>query len=103
MMNIEYIQAFGTLLYRANRESPTPVENLAAASLVYSSDESLEIIDTSLKLPENVVRRSDNVLNGTNVKLLEQGNLVILSYKGEIVWNSFDYPASFCLLWVFVV
>ncbi|KAL1809412.1 hypothetical protein ACET3Z_026402 [Daucus carota] len=81
-----------TYVWVANRESP--VGNLAAASLVYSGDGNLEIIDTSLKSPENVVWRSDNVLNGTNVKLLEQGNLVILSWKGEIVWNSFDYPAD---------
>lgn len=81
-----------TYVWVANRESP--VGNLASAFLVLSGAGKLEIIDSDLKPPENVVWRSDNVINGTKVKLLEQGNLVILSSRGDIVWNSFDFPAD---------
>lgn len=77
-----------TYVWVANRQ--TPIKDLSSASLSLSSDGRLAV-----SAAENaVVWRSDHLLPGERLSLLESGNLVLDSSSGDVVWQSFDYPTD---------
>lgn len=81
-----------TYVWVANRENP--VQSLASALLVVTADGKLAVLDSAAESAKRVVWKTGNGINGANLKLLEQGNLVFLTSRGEIVWSSFDFPTD---------
>ncbi|KAI5647222.1 hypothetical protein M9H77_33227 [Catharanthus roseus] len=80
-----------TYVWVANRENP--IKNLSLARLEITEE------DGKLALMEEedsrtVLWETNNVKKGSEVKLLEQGNLVLFTNEGELIWQSFDYPTD---------
>ncbi|XP_071717319.1 G-type lectin S-receptor-like serine/threonine-protein kinase SD2-2 [Rutidosis leptorrhynchoides] len=81
-----------TYVWVANRE--TPLTSRESSSLVIS--------DGKLKLTEyqnsrcDVVWQTDDLKTegATDLKLLEDGNLVVTDSGGAVIWRSFDFPAD---------
>nr|GMC82628.1 G-type lectin S-receptor-like serine/threonine-protein kinase SD2-2 [Ipomoea batatas] len=74
----------------ANRD--TPIKNLSRASLEITQNGKLAVIDNGDS--RTLVWETNNQGKGSEVKLLEQGNLVFLDGKGKVVWQSFDSPTD---------
>nr|GLL25418.1 G-type lectin S-receptor-like serine/threonine-protein kinase SD2-2 [Ipomoea trifida] len=74
----------------ANRD--TPIKNLSRASLEITQNGKLAVIDNGDS--RTLVWETNNQGKGSEVKLLEQGNLVFLDGEGKVVWQSFDSPTD---------
>ncbi|KAL3829683.1 hypothetical protein ACJIZ3_018485 [Penstemon smallii] len=73
----------------ANREKP--IKNLLSASTEITEDGNLAVVDQDSRI---VMWVTDNAEKASDVRLLEQGNLVLLSVDGRILWQSFDFPTD---------
>ncbi|XP_055962225.1 G-type lectin S-receptor-like serine/threonine-protein kinase SD2-2 [Mercurialis annua] len=77
-----------TYVWVANRE--TPVTNLASSTL-----ELTELGQLSLTESKNsVIWQSSNSEKATEFRFLDNGNLILLSATGSVLWQSFDYPTD---------
>ncbi|KAM7472221.1 hypothetical protein LguiA_010404 [Lonicera macranthoides] len=77
-----------TYVWVANRE--IPVKNRESATVELTVDGRLAVRDSG----NGVVWKTSNTQKAVGIKLLDQGNLVLLSSDGEVVWNSFDFPTD---------
>uniref|UniRef100_A0A5B6ZGH7 Receptor-like serine/threonine-protein kinase n=1 Tax=Davidia involucrata TaxID=16924 RepID=A0A5B6ZGH7_DAVIN len=78
-----------TYVWVANRE--TPVKNLASAKVEITADDGqLTVKDSG---DENIWR-TENAEKAVQAKLLDEGNLVLLTDDGKVVWQSFDHPTD---------
>ncbi|XP_057981467.1 G-type lectin S-receptor-like serine/threonine-protein kinase SD2-2 [Malania oleifera] len=77
-----------TYVWVANRE--VPVKNLSSARAELTADGRLRVVDSK----ESVAWQSTNTEKAHKLKLLDSGNLVLVSDEGTIVWQSFDFPAD---------
>ncbi|KAA8516071.1 hypothetical protein F0562_019250 [Nyssa sinensis] len=68
----------------------TPVKNLASAKLEVTADGRLTVKDSG---DENIWQ-TENTEKAVQAKLLDEGNLVLLTDDGKVVWQSFDYPTD---------
>ncbi|KAK4418607.1 G-type lectin S-receptor-like serine/threonine-protein kinase SD2-2 [Sesamum alatum] len=78
-----------TYVWVANREKP--IKNLLSASAEITEDGKLAVIDQDSR---TLMWETSNVEKASDLRLLEQGNLVLLSSDGRIVWRSFDFPTD---------
>ncbi|KAL2233869.1 G-type lectin S-receptor-like serine/threonine-protein kinase SD2-2 [Sesamum indicum] len=78
-----------TYVWVANREKP--IKNLLSASAEITEDGKLAVIDQDSR---TLMWETSNVEKASELRLLEQGNLVLLSSDGRIVWRSFDFPTD---------
>ncbi|KAL0426028.1 UNVERIFIED_CONTAM: Receptor-like serine/threonine-protein kinase SD1-7 [Sesamum radiatum] len=78
-----------TYVWVANREKP--IKNLMSASAEITEDGKLAVIDQDSR---TLMWETSNVEKASDLRLLEQGNLVLLSSDGRIVWRSFDFPTD---------
>ncbi|KAJ6400606.1 hypothetical protein OIU84_016116 [Salix udensis] len=76
------------IVWVANREKP--ITNLTSTRLEITAEGKLAII----ALPSSTVWQSTNTEKARRLLLEETGNLVLLSAKGLIVWQSFDLPTD---------
>ncbi|KAG6437717.1 hypothetical protein SASPL_102643 [Salvia splendens] len=76
-------------IWVANRENP--IKNLPLAAAEITGDGKLAVVDQDSR---NIVWESNNVEEGSDLRLLEQGDLLLLSSDGRIVWRSFDFPTD---------
>ncbi|XP_057533587.1 G-type lectin S-receptor-like serine/threonine-protein kinase SD2-2 [Amaranthus tricolor] len=76
-----------TYVWVANRHTPLKDNSTAVLSLSFGQ---LTVSDSV----NFVVFRSDNLHPGSNLSLLDNGNLVLLSSKNVVVWQSFDHPSD---------
>ncbi|KAB5527115.1 hypothetical protein DKX38_020962 [Salix brachista] len=76
------------IVWVANREKP--ITNLTSTRLEITAEGKLAII----ALPSSTVWQSTNTEKARRLLLEETGNLVLLSAKGLIVWQSFDFPTD---------
>ncbi|KAF6162228.1 hypothetical protein GIB67_008357 [Kingdonia uniflora] len=77
-----------TYVWVANRENP--VRDVRAATVRLTERGRLRVAESG----GFSVWETENVKRGVEAKLLDSGNLVLLSLEGEIVWQSFDFPAD---------
>ncbi|KAA8520654.1 hypothetical protein F0562_014910 [Nyssa sinensis] len=77
-----------TYVWVANRD--TPVKNLASAKVEITADGQLTVKDFG---DENIWQ-TENTEKASQVKLLDDGNLVLLTDDGKVVWQSFDHPTD---------
>lgn len=77
-----------TYVWVANRE--TPIKNSSLARLEITQHGKLALLNQQ----DSVVWETDNVKEASDVKLLEQGNLVLLDSDGVLIWQSFDFPTD---------
>ncbi|XP_054785238.1 G-type lectin S-receptor-like serine/threonine-protein kinase SD2-2 [Prosopis cineraria] len=79
-----------TYVWVANREKPS--KNLA--------DSTLEITETGLLLvkdsPTSILWQSTNLetSGAAQLKLLDSGNLILVTHEGSVSWQSFDFPTD---------
>ncbi|KAI3444517.1 hypothetical protein Pfo_001182 [Paulownia fortunei] len=78
-----------TYAWVANREKP--IKNLLSASAEITEDGKLAVMDQDSR---TIMWETNNVEKANDLRLLEQGNLVLLSSDGRIVWRSFDFPTD---------
>ncbi|XP_073291224.1 G-type lectin S-receptor-like serine/threonine-protein kinase SD2-2 [Primulina huaijiensis] len=78
-----------TYVWVANREKP--IKNLLSASAEITENGKLAVVDQD---SGNVVWETSNAEKGSYLKLLEEGNLVLLSKNGRTLWQSFDFPTD---------
>ncbi|KAH6779902.1 receptor-like protein kinase 4 [Perilla frutescens var. hirtella] len=78
-----------TYVWVANREKP--LKNLWSAAAEITDDGKLAVVDQDSR---NIVWETNNVEKASDFRLLEQGDLVLLSSDGRIVWRSFDFPTD---------
>lgn len=76
-------------IWVANRENP--IKNLSSAAAEITGGGTLAVIDQDSR---NIMWESNNVEEGSDWRLLEQGDLLLLSTDGRIVWRSFDFPTD---------
>ena len=79
-----------TYVWVANRETPVKSKESATVEVEVGGDGRLKIMDVG----GSVVWQTTNEEKATAVKLLESGNLVLLSPEKKVVWQSFDFPAD---------
>ncbi|XP_043692908.1 G-type lectin S-receptor-like serine/threonine-protein kinase SD2-2 [Telopea speciosissima] len=77
-----------TYVWVANRKSP--VKNFTSSVMRFTEDGKLVITDSG----DRNVWRTENAEEAVSAQLLETGNLVLLSRKGTMVWQSFDFPTD---------
>ncbi|XP_015062813.1 G-type lectin S-receptor-like serine/threonine-protein kinase SD2-2 [Solanum pennellii] len=77
-----------TYVWVANREKP--IKNPFLATLEISEDGRLVLKEGS----RTIVWETTNLEKASDVKLLDQGNLVLVSNEGVLVWESFDFPTD---------
>ncbi|CAI9768886.1 unnamed protein product [Fraxinus pennsylvanica] len=77
-----------TYVWVANRENP--IKNLSSATAEISENGKLVVVDQDSR---TILWETSNVEKASDLKLLEQGNLVLLN-EGKIVWQSFDFPTD---------
>lgn len=78
-----------TYVWVANRDKP--IKNLSLASVeITEEDGKLAVFGDS----RTVVWESSNSKKASEVRLSEQGNLVLYTAEGEVAWQSFDYPSD---------
>ncbi|CAA0842561.1 receptor-like protein kinase 4 [Striga hermonthica] len=78
-----------TYIWVANREKA--VKNLLSASAEITETGRLAVTDQESR---TLLWETNNVERAKGLSLLEEGNLVLLSADGRIVWQSFDFPAD---------
>lgn len=78
-----------TYVWVANREKP--IKNLSSATAEISENGKLVVADQDSR---TILWETSNVEKASDLKLLEQGNLVLLNDEGKIVWQSFDFPTD---------
>lgn len=78
-----------TYVWVANREKP--IKNLWSAAAEITEDGKLAVVDQDSR---NIMWETNNVEKASDLRLLEQGDLVLLSSDGRIVWQSFDFPTD---------
>ncbi|KAK6162296.1 hypothetical protein DH2020_002137 [Rehmannia glutinosa] len=78
-----------TYVWVANRERP--INNLLSASAEITEDGKLAVMDQDSR---TIMWETNNVEKASGLSLSEQGNLVLLSSDGRIVWQSFDFPTD---------
>ncbi|PIN18584.1 Non-specific serine/threonine protein kinase [Handroanthus impetiginosus] len=78
-----------TYVWVANREKP--IKNLLSASAEITEDGKLAVVDQD---SGTIMWETNNVEKASDLRMLEQGNLVLLSSEGRIVWQSFDFPTD---------
>ncbi|CAA0820761.1 receptor-like protein kinase 4 [Striga hermonthica] len=78
-----------TYVWVANREKP--VNSLLSAQAEITGHGKLAVVDQE---SGTLLWETKNVQKATDLRLLEQGNLVLLSAEGRIVWQSFDFPSD---------
>nr|TKS14518.1 hypothetical protein D5086_0000045920 [Populus alba] len=76
------------IVWVANREKP--ITNLTSTRLEITAEGKLAII----ALPGSTIWQSTNTEKARSLLLQENGNLVLLSAKGLIIWQSFDFPTD---------
>ncbi|KAL5572900.1 hypothetical protein UlMin_022497 [Ulmus minor] len=77
-----------TYIWVANREKP--IKNITFATLEITENGRLEIKDSS----NFTVWNSSNDEHSMELRLLENGNLVLLTREGKLSWQSFDFPTD---------
>ncbi|CAN4111564.1 unnamed protein product [Withania somnifera] len=77
-----------TYVWIANRE--TPIKNPSLATLEITEDGKLVLKEDS----RTIVWVTSNLEKASDVKLLDQGNLVLISGEDLLVWQSFDFPTD---------
>ncbi|XP_057780571.1 G-type lectin S-receptor-like serine/threonine-protein kinase SD2-2 [Salvia miltiorrhiza] len=76
-------------IWVANRDKP--IKNLPSAAAEITDDGKLAVVEQDSR---NIMWESNNVEEGSDLRLLEQGDLLLLSSDGRIVWRSFDFPTD---------
>ncbi|XP_010935774.1 G-type lectin S-receptor-like serine/threonine-protein kinase SD2-2 [Elaeis guineensis] len=79
-----------TVVWVANRAAPVPRRPGSPSALLTHPDGRLAVADSS----GSFVWLSDNPRPASSVRLLNSGNLLLLSPGGATVWQSFDHPAD---------
>ncbi|PIA34240.1 hypothetical protein AQUCO_03800078v1 [Aquilegia coerulea] len=77
-----------TIVWVANRGNP--VKTLTKAELRLTENGELSIFDSN----GISVWKTENQKKARELKLLDTGNMVLLSEEGEMVWQSFDFPTD---------
>ncbi|GAA0155880.1 hypothetical protein LIER_38174 [Lithospermum erythrorhizon] len=77
-----------TYVWVANREKP--IKNPSLASVEIDENGKLVVKEDG----QSIVWLTNNEQIGTDVKLLDEGNLVLVDKDGGVVWKSFDYPTD---------
>lgn len=77
-----------TYVWFANRE--IPIRNLTSSTLEMTAAGRLVVKDSG----DSVLWQSTNTEISSDMKLLENGNLVLLTHEGTVTWQSFDYPTD---------
>ncbi|XP_060218576.1 G-type lectin S-receptor-like serine/threonine-protein kinase SD2-2 [Lycium barbarum] len=77
-----------TYVWVANRERP--IKNPSLATLEITEDGKLVLKEDS----RTIIWETSNLEKASDVKLLELGNLVLVSNEGVLVWQSFDFPTD---------
>ncbi|KAK9094810.1 hypothetical protein Scep_026279 [Stephania cephalantha] len=77
-----------TYIWVANRLNS--VKNQKSATISLNEDGRMIITDSN----QLIVWTTENAERAAEAKLLDTGNLVLLSQTGAIVWQSFDFPAD---------
>ncbi|KAK2992623.1 hypothetical protein RJ640_023933 [Escallonia rubra] len=77
-----------TYVWVANRN--LPIKNLTSATLEITPDGKLAVKDSG----NGIVWQTSNTQNAVEAKLLDEGNLVLLSPQGVTLWNSFHFPTD---------
>lgn len=70
-----------------------PIKNPFLATLEITEDGKLVLKEDS----RTIVWETTNLEKASDVKLLDQGNLVLVSNEGLLVWESFYFPTDTCL------
>ncbi|GER45228.1 serine/threonine-protein kinase [Striga asiatica] len=78
-----------TYIWVANREKA--VKSLSSASAEITETGRFTVTDQESK---TLLWETSNVEKAKGLSLLEEGNLVLLSADGRIVWQSFDFPSD---------
>ncbi|XP_031397144.1 G-type lectin S-receptor-like serine/threonine-protein kinase SD2-2 [Punica granatum] len=78
-----------TYVWVANRENP--IKNLASATLGMTETGRLAVKESG---NAGFVWQSENSEPSSKMRLLDTGNLVLLSEEMNIVWQSFDFPTD---------
>lgn len=78
-----------TYVWVANRENP--IKDLTSARVQITQDGKLAVKEKDSRA---IFWESSNLEKASEARLLEQGNLVLYSSDGNIVWQSFDYPTD---------
>ncbi|CAK7348859.1 unnamed protein product [Dovyalis caffra] len=76
------------IVWVANREKP--ITDLSSARVEITTEGKLAIIAS----PNSTIWQSTNTEKARDLLLLENGNLVLLSAKELIIWQSFDFPTD---------
>ncbi|GMH22457.1 hypothetical protein Nepgr_024300 [Nepenthes gracilis] len=77
-----------TYVWVANRRMP--IKNITSAALEITAEGHLMLMDSV----NFNVWETENAFSAAEMKLLETGNLVLISPSGERVWQSFDHPTD---------
>lgn len=77
-----------TYVWVANRERP--IKNPSLATLEITEDGKLVLKEDS----RTILWETTNLEKASDVKLLDQGNLVLVSGEGSFLWQSFDFPTD---------
>ncbi|KAL9176234.1 hypothetical protein ABFS82_02G165600 [Erythranthe guttata] len=72
-----------------NREKP--IANLTSAAAEITEDGKLAVVDQDSR---TIFWETSNAEEGADLELLEQGDLILSSSDGAIVWRSFDFPTD---------
>ncbi|CAI9764202.1 unnamed protein product [Fraxinus pennsylvanica] len=78
-----------TYVWVANRENP--IKHFSSAIAEISENGKLVVMDQN---SSTILWETSNVEKASDLKLLEQGNLVLLNDEGRVVWQSFDFPTD---------
>ncbi|KAL6496797.1 hypothetical protein OROHE_027279 [Orobanche hederae] len=78
-----------TYVWVANRENP--IKNLLSSRAEITGNGKLAVVDQESR---TLLWETNNVEKASDLRLLEQGNLVLLSSDGGVVWQSFDFPTD---------
>ncbi|XP_009615767.1 G-type lectin S-receptor-like serine/threonine-protein kinase SD2-2 [Nicotiana tomentosiformis] len=77
-----------TYVWVANRERP--IKNPSLATLEITKDGKLVLKQDS----RTIIWETSNLDKASDIKLLDQGNLVLVSTEGNLIWQSFDFPTD---------
>ncbi|XP_058071194.1 G-type lectin S-receptor-like serine/threonine-protein kinase At4g27290 [Magnolia sinica] len=78
-----------TVVWVANRRAP--LSHSSGVLTINSNNGNLMILD---EIGSNFMVSFDSATNQTSARLLDSGNLVLMSDEGRVIWQSFDYPTD---------